>query len=72
MVKEFILKVLDFCNVLDYAGKLSITNIALIALVGKMVIAPTLDWPSVVTVITVFSNYMHKRSVASGSDVKEE
>ncbi len=62
------MKILDFCNVLDYNKKLSITNIALIALLGKMLLAPNIDWPSLVAVIVAFSNYAHKRAVSSNAE----
>lgn len=63
---QILLKILAFCNVLEYdQARLSLTNLALIALVAKMVFTSNLDWPSVVSVITVFSNYAHKRIVSS-------
>ena len=70
-------EVLKFIGFLDDAGEqLSLTNIALIAIVVKMVCAPTLDWPSAVTMVTVFANYAHKRQVREPSqeiaDVKSQ
>lgn len=64
---NIVLKILDFCNLLDYSGKLSITNIALIGLICKMVFASNVDWPSIVAVIAAFSNYAHKRVVSQDS-----
>ena len=64
-------RILDFCNLLGQDGRLSITNIALIALVVKMCASPSLDWPAVVTLITVFANYMHKRKTINDSTESE-
>lgn len=58
-----LLRLLDFLSILDDSGCVSITNVALIALVTKMVLADKLDWPSVVSVITVMANYAHKRAI---------
>lgn len=62
------IKTLDFCNLLDYNKKLSITNIALIALLGKMILSHNVDWPSLVSVIVAFSNYAHKRVVSNNAE----
>lgn len=59
------LKILNFLNLLDENNCLSITNVGLIALVTKIVVSPTADWPSIVAVIASFSNYAHKRYVNS-------
>ena len=56
-------KLLDFFNILDDNGRISITNVGLIALIAKMAFAAATDWSSVVAVIAAFSNYAHKRSV---------
>jgi len=62
-MKNIILKLLDFCNLLDYSGaRLSLTNLGLIALIFKMVVSKPVDWPSVVAVIAALANYMNKRS----------
>lgn len=58
-----ILKILDFLNLLSYDRKLSITNIALYVLLGKLVLSSNVDWPSIVAVITAFANYSIKRVV---------
>lgn len=59
-------RVINWLNLLDLEGKLSLTNVALVALVIKMLVSPNLDWPAVVTLITVFANYMHKRQAVNG------
>lgn len=59
-------RILAFCNLLEYdENRLSITNIALIGLIFKLVITPQVDWPSIVAVITAFGNYSHKRYINS-------
>jgi DNA-binding transcriptional regulator YdaS (Cro superfamily) len=64
-----VLKILDFCNLLDYTGtRLSITNIALIGLVTRLAVTKDIDWPSLVAVITAFGNYAHKRTSGSSED----
>lgn len=64
-MKKKLLRLLDFCNLLDYNKKISITNIALIALISKIMMAVTIDFPSVVALATVFANYIHRRSMIS-------
>lgn len=55
-------KILDFCNVLSYDGKLSITNIAVIAMITKLVLSPSPDLATVGVTAVSFLNYMHKRN----------
>lgn len=57
------LKLLAFLNVLDDSNRLSITNLALIGLIMKMILASNVDWPSIVAVVAAFGNYSHKRSI---------
>jgi len=64
---SIILKILDFCNLLDYNKNLSLTNIALIALVVKLIVSPSPDLATVGSVVIAFSNYMHKRSTSQGA-----
>lgn len=66
---EKLLKILDFLNVLSDDKKLSITNLGLIMLITKMVIASSVDWPSVVAVIAAFGNYASKRVVNANARV---
>lgn len=74
---KYVLKALDFCSLLDYSGtRLSLTNIALLALVAKLAFSQSADWGSIVAVVTAFGNYSLKRVVNSKSegpspDVKE-
>lgn len=59
---SYILKILDFFNLLDYSNRISLTNLALIALVGKLLVTPNPDFATIGSVIIAFANYMHKRS----------
>jgi hypothetical protein len=59
-------KILDFFNLLDESGyRISITNVAVIVLISKILFSSNVDWPSVVAVIVSFGNYSHKRYVLS-------
>ncbi len=68
-----ILKILDFLNILDYSGRISLTNLALISLVGKLLISPNPDFATIGSVVVAMANYMHKRSIndKSGQDSQE-
>lgn len=64
---NFIKKILDFCSILSYDGKLSITNIAVIALITKLVLSPSPDLATVgITAVSIL-NYMNKRSTSDKS-----
>jgi hypothetical protein len=66
------MRLLAWLNLLDSDGNLSITNVAVVALVIKMLLAPQLDWPSVVAMIVTFTNYMHKRQTSDGAIASDE
>lgn len=57
------MKILQFLNILDDSGNLSITNCALIAFLVKILLSPQLDGPSVVGLVGLLANYCHKRQV---------
>lgn len=61
MVKK-ISAALRFFNLLDKDNKLSITNIAVVTLLIKLVIAPTVSMTEVASLLVVFLNYGHKRN----------
>lgn len=71
---RYLLKILAFLNVLDYTGtSISITNLAVIALVSKLVLTNNPDIATVgVTAVSILS-YAHKRSInaKAGSDNQE-
>lgn len=53
---------LKFLNLLDRAGKLSITNMAVYVLLVRMAAEPTLDWTVVAGLFATLINYGHKRA----------
>lgn len=61
-MKDYIKKVLAFCKLLDYDGGVSLTNIAFIAIIVKVIMAPQIDSQTVIALVTLCVNYMHKRS----------
>jgi len=71
-MKERILKALDFCNLLDLQGKISLTNLGLVLLLGRIALAPALDWASVTTLALAFANYMHKRNEGTKAEMAAE
>ena len=65
-MKNILKKTLDFFNILDYSGdKLSLTNLAFIAIIIKVIKAPTLDPQTVIALVTLCANYLHKRYESS-------
>lgn len=71
ILKTFLNKLLKFLNLTDRANNLSITNIALIILLVKLAIMPTLALPDVAAFFIVLLNYGHKR-MESNKAAKEE
>lgn len=69
-MKNFLIRVLDFFNLLDHKKNLSISNIAVIILLVKIAMSPTIDWAVVSALLLSLLNYSHKRTV--NSKVKEE
>lgn len=67
---KYTLRVLDFLNILDYSKRLSLTNISLVLLVGKLLVTPNPDFAVVGSVIIAFANYAHKRSTNQGSNAE--
>ena len=63
-----IIKILDFLNVLDDSGRLSITNIAAMSLIAKLVFTSNPDLSTIGATAVGILNYMHKRQVISRSN----
>ena len=57
------MNVLKFLNLVDRAGKLSITNMAVYVLIVKIAISPSIDWAVVAGLLVTLLNYGHKRIV---------
>lgn len=63
------MKFLKFLNILDEDGTgISWTNVGLVSILIKIMHAPMLDGPSVIALVSLLANYMHKRSVQSKSE----
>ena len=60
-MKNKVLKTLAFFRLLDEAGQLSITNIAVILVLIKLGLTKTVDLGSAATLLTVISSYHFKR-----------
>ena len=54
-------KILNFFQLADRAGNLSISNIAVIVLITKIALAATIDWGVVSGLLITLLNYGHKR-----------
>lgn len=69
--------ILNFLNVLDSEGKLSITNLAVIIVLVKLVIAPTASITEAGALLVALANYAHKRftnnnSIPEPSNINDE
>lgn len=68
---DVLIKILDFFNVLDYTKRISITNVAVMMLVGKLVFSPSPDLATVGVTVVSLLNYAHKRSISNSKDTDE-
>lgn len=60
------MKILAFLNLLDESGQsISLTNVGLYAIMIKILASPMIDGPSVVALVSLLANYIHKRQVIS-------
>lgn len=55
-------QVLNFLNILDSDGNLSLTNLAFIAMVAKLVLTKNPDYATLGATVATVLNYMHKRN----------
>lgn len=56
-----IISFLNFFNLLDSQNRLSITNVAVLIILGKMILAPSVSLTEVGALLISFINYGHKR-----------
>lgn len=64
---------MSFLNLSDAEGKLSITNTAVIVLITKIAVAPSLDFPTVAALLLSLLNYADKRrTIAANSSTNEQ
>lgn len=62
-----LIKILNFFSLLDEAGNLSITNLAVIVCVTKIATAPEFSMAEMGALIATLLNYIHKRHVIAGA-----
>lgn len=65
-------QVLSFLNLLDFEGKLSITNVAVIVVLIKLAISPSASITEAGLLLVTLANYAHKRSVNQSNQVSVE
>lgn len=54
---------LKFFNLIDRAGKLSITNMAVYVLIVKLALSPDMDWAVVAGLLVTLLNYSAKKVI---------
>lgn len=59
-------KIATFLHILDIDDTLNLADIAFMVVMIKIIIASSVDWPSMVTLMTVALNMMHQRHVNAG------
>lgn len=64
--------ILTFFNLLDSEGHLSITNVAVVVALVKLVISPSASITEAGTLLIALANYAHKRVVNQSSQVSTE
>lgn len=64
-MKKFLIKSLSFLRVIDSNKQLSITNIAVIAVLIKLILAPALSITAAGTLLVTLISYSHKRHTLS-------
>jgi len=64
MLKNKMIAFLTFLKLCEH-GKLSITNLGVLALLGKMIVSPSLDWPTAATLLLALLSYNHKKLLAA-------
>lgn len=67
-MKETALNIGKFLHILDDDDRLDLSDIAFMIIMAKIIVAPVLDFPSVITLATVILNKMHKRQSDTSSD----
>lgn len=71
MTKSNFRKVLDFFQLSDREGNISLTNLSLIIVITKIAITP-FDWTGAAILLPVIASYMHKRVELNKMATKEE
>lgn len=65
-------KIAYFLCLIDETPQISLSNIAFLVILGKIIVAPSVDWTALITLSITCLNMMHDRqtSVTSNSDVQ--
>jgi hypothetical protein len=73
-MKDNLLRALQVLRVLDEQKNLSLTNIALVAVLGRLLAAPEVDIESLLTFVAAMFSYQVKRFAAgfTGSPAEDE
>lgn len=69
-IKFIFNRILKFLNLSDRGGNLSITNIAVIVLITKIALAPTVDWQAAGALMVALLNYAHKRKESAQAEAE--
>jgi len=56
-------KIAFFLCLIDETPQISLSNIAFLVIIGKIIVAPSVDWFSIVTLGITCINVMHDRQV---------
>jgi len=61
-------KIARFLHFIDDDGQLDLTDLAFICIMVKIMMASSLDWPSVIVLATACMNKMHRRQSGNKDD----
>lgn len=61
----------QFVRLTDESGNLSITNIAVVAVMGRMISLPTIDAESLITFVVALVGYQIKRGISTFAGQQE-
>jgi hypothetical protein len=60
-------KIAYFLCLIDETPQISLSNIAFLVILGKVILAPAVDWTALVTLAITCLNMMHDRSVTNSN-----
>jgi hypothetical protein len=63
-------KVAYFLCLIDDTPQISLSNIAFLVILGKIIVTPSVDWTALVTLAITCLNVMHDRHTTASSDVR--
>lgn len=71
-MKDRLLRFFYFFHVTDGQGQLDIVDLSFMMMVGKVFLTKGIDWPSVVSLITVILSKMHKSNLRAHQPQKKQ